>query len=458
MPNWRNLSKPGLQKQPRERFEKLPLDFREGLWHNYLSNFHGIPMPLAGRGLVDMNTDFEWLTGGGTTSAQGFLACGVAAGIKANRNDMAMVLSERPAVAAGLFTSNRVAAAPVVVDRERVASGRCRGVVVNAGCANACTGQAGHDDAVAMARLAAEAVGVPEAEMLVSSTGTIGRRLPMGRIAEGIRLAKGALRRDGGDEAAHAIMTTDTVAKQAALRVRIGGADVVIGGMCKGAGMICPNLATMLCYITTDAAIAPADLDAALRRAANRSFNRITVDGDQSTNDTLVVFANGASGAAVPAAPHPDFDRFADALGAVAESLAKQIVADGEGATKFVTVAVEGAASDADALMAARAVANSPLFKTACFGADPNWGRVICAVGNSGAAVDAMKTQIYFDDVCVYDRGAVADAAANAKLAAVMANRAFTVLVKLNLGAGSDAVYTCDFSYDYVKINGEYTT
>ncbi|MGI5868727.1 MAG: bifunctional glutamate N-acetyltransferase/amino-acid acetyltransferase ArgJ [Kiritimatiellia bacterium] len=405
-----------------------------------------------------MNTEFEWLTGGGVTSAQGFLACGVAAGIKANRNDMAMVLSERPATAAGLFTSNRAAAAPVVVDRERVASGRCRGVVVNAGCANACTGPGGFADAVAMAKMAADAVQVPESEMLVSSTGTIGRRLPMDRVAEGVRLAKGALRRDGGDEAAHAIMTTDTVAKQAALRVRIGGADVVVGGMCKGAGMICPNLATMLCYITTDAAIEPADLDAALRRAAGRSFNRITVDGDQSTNDSLVVFANGASGVAIPAAPHPDFERFAEALGAVAESLAKQIVADGEGATKFVTVAVDGAASDADALLAARAVANSPLFKTACFGADPNWGRVICAVGNSGAAFDAMKTRIFFDDVCAYDRGAVADAAANERLAKVMANPAFTTRIDLGLGDGSDAVYTCDFSYEYVKINGEYTT
>ncbi|MGI6749670.1 MAG: bifunctional ornithine acetyltransferase/N-acetylglutamate synthase [Atribacter sp.] len=255
-------------------------------------------------------------------------------------------------------------------------------------------------------------------------------------------------------------MTTDTVAKQAALRVRIGGADVVVGGMCKGAGMICPNLATMLCYITTDAAVAPADLDAALRRAAG-PLVQPHHGGRRPEHERLARSSSptGPRAWRLPAAPHPDFERFAEALGAVAESLAKQIVADGEGATKFVTVAVDGAASDADALLAARAVANSPLFKTACFGADPNWGRVICAVGNSGAAVDAMKTRIFFDDVCAYDRGAVADAAANERLAAVMANPCVHGAGStLGLGAGSDAVYTCDFSYEYVKINGEYTT
>lgn len=405
-----------------------------------------------------MNTTVEWIKGGGTTSAKGFLACGVAAGIKANRNDMALLVSDRPAVSAGLFTSNRVAAAPVLVDRARVAAGKCRGVVVNAGCANACTGQPGYEDAVEMARLAAEAVGVPEAEMLVGSTGTIGRRLPMGRIADGIKLAKSALRSEGGDEAAHAIMTTDTVAKQAALKVKLGGVDVTIGGMCKGAGMICPNLATMLCYITTDAVIGAEALQSALKTAVSKSFNRITVDGDQSTNDTLIVFANGASGGRVPTPPHADYDRFVEALSAVAKALAMQIVEDGEGATKFVTVAVEKAASDAEALAAARAVANSPLFKTACFGADPNWGRVICAVGNSGASVDEMKTEIFFDDVCVYDKGVIADATAQKKLSEVMSKPAFTVLVNLNTGEGKDVVYTCDFSYEYVKINGEYTT
>lgn len=409
-------------------------------------------------GFFTMNSDFKWIDNGGVTSAKGFKACGVAAGIKANRTDMAMLLSDRASTCAGLFTSNLVAAAPVVLDRERAATGKCRGVVINAGCANACTGAKGFTDAVEMARMAAEAVGIAENEMLVSSTGTIGRRLPMQRVAEGIKLAKDALSYDGGAAAARAIMTTDTVPKEVALKVNIGGVDVTIGGMCKGAGMICPNLATMLCYITTDAAISAEDLRAALKVAVEKSFNRITIDGDQSTNDTLIVFANGAAGGAVLTPPHEDFTLFTEALSEVAKTLAMKIVEDGEGATKFVTVAVEKAASDADALRAARAVANSPLFKTACFGADPNWGRVICAVGYSGAQVDDMKTEIYFDDVCVYDKGEVADATAQAKLAEVMGQRAFTVTVRLNLGNGADAVYTSDFSYDYVKINSDYTT
>lgn len=409
-------------------------------------------------GLFTMNSNFKWIDNGGVTSAKGYKACGVAAGIKANRTDMAMLLSDRASTCAGLFTSNLVAAAPVVLDRERAATGKCRGVVVNAGCANACTGSKGFTDAVEMARMAAEAVGIAENEMLVSSTGTIGRRLPMQRVAEGIKLAKDALSYDGGAAAARAIMTTDTVPKEVALKVNIGGVDVTIGGMCKGAGMICPNLATMLCYITTDAAISAEDLRAALKVAVEKSFNRITIDGDQSTNDTLIVFANGAAGGAVLTPPHEDFTLFTEALSEVAKTLAMKIVEDGEGATKFVTVAVEKAANDADALRAARAVANSPLFKTACFGADPNWGRVICAAGYSGAQVDDMKTEIYFDDVCVYDKGEVADATAQAKLAEVMGQRAFTVTVRLNLGNGADAVYTSDFSYDYVKINSDYTT
>jgi glutamate N-acetyltransferase/amino-acid N-acetyltransferase len=405
-----------------------------------------------------MSSNFKWIKNGGVTSAMGFKASGVTAGIRANRADMALLLSDAESTCAALFTSNRVAAAPVVLSRKRVATGNCRGVIINSGCANACTGRQGFEDAVEMARLAADAVGIPEEMMLVSSTGTIGRRLPMQRVARGIELAKAALSCDGGSDAAKAIMTTDTVPKEAALKVRIGGSDVTIGGMCKGAGMIYPNLATMLCYITTDAEINADDLHEALKVAVNKSFNRISVDGDQSTNDTLVVLASGASGGRVPTPPHSDYDVFVDALSAVAKALATKIVEDGEGATKFVTVAVEGAVSDEDALMVARAVANSALFKTACFGADPNWGRVICAAGYSGAEIDEMKAEIFFDDICVYDKGDIADEHAQGKLAEVMKQRAFTVTIKLNLGTGSDCVYTSDFSLDYVKINSEYTT
>lgn len=405
-----------------------------------------------------MKYDLEWLEGGSVTSPRGYRACGVAAGIKVGRNDMALLVSDAPASVAGLFTSNKVAAAPVVLDRERVAGGIAQAVVVNAGCANACTGPEGYEDAKQMAHLTAQALGLRDALVLVSSTGVIGRRLPMERIGAGIRLAAAALSRQGGDAAAKAILTTDTVDKQAAARLDIGGKAVAIAGMCKGAGMICPNLATMLAYLTTDATVAPEHLHAALKAAVDKSFNRITIDGDQSTNDTILLFANGAAGADDLTPSHHDWPRFVDALSAVCLKLATKVVQDGEGATKFVTVHVEGAASQPEALDAARAVANSPLFKTACFGGDPNWGRVICAVGYSGAQVDERKTQILFDDVCVYDKGRIADEATNAKLAEVMRRKAFTVTVNLNLGKGADTVYTCDFSYDYVKINGEYTT
>ncbi len=400
----------------------------------------------------------RWLGSGGVTSPSGFRAAGVAAGVKATGLDMALLVADAPAAAAGLFTTNRVAAAPVVLDRERVAGGRAQAVIVNAGCANACTGGEGLADARRMAQLAAAALGLPEEAVLVCSTGVIGRRLPMDRIEAGIALAAGALSAEGGAQAARAILTTDTVDKQSALRVELAGRTVTLGGMCKGAGMIEPTLATMLAFLTTDAAVAPADLREALRQAAGRSFNRISVDGDQSTNDTLLCLANGAAGNRVLDAAHPDWPRFVDALGALCERLARAIVADGEGATKFVTVTVEGAASAADALLASRAVARSLLFKTACFGGDPNWGRVLCAVGYSGAQVDDRRAQILFDDVCVYDRGAIGDATQLGRLAEIMRRGAFEVTVRLHLGDARESVYTCDLSTEYVHINADYTT
>ena len=277
-------------------------------------------------------------------------ASGVAAGLKANRTDMAILCSDRPAACAALFTSNNVPAAPVQYDRPLAERGRCRAVVVNVGCANACTGPGGYADTVETGRVAAEAAGIPADEMLVCSTGTIGRRLAMDRVLAGARALPALLSRDAGAAAARAIMTTDTVPKQAAARFRVGGREYVVGGMCKGSGMICPNLATTLIFAATDAAVAAPDLKAALREAASRSFNRITVDGDQSTNDTFALFANGAAGGA-PLAPGAEgWDAFVAALSAVALSLARQIVRDGEGASKFVTVA----ATAEDALAACR--------------------------------------------------------------------------------------------------------
>lgn len=395
---------------------------------------------------------------GTVTSAKGFLASGVAAGIKVNRLDMSIIASDRPAVCAVMFTQNRVPAAPVQYDRPLAAKGKCRAVVVNVGCANACTGEGGYADAVEMGKLAAEAINVPVEEMLVCSTGTIGRRLPMDRVRNGIKMAAEALSYDGGNAAADAILTTDLVSKKSAVSISIDGKEVVVGGICKGSGMICPNLATTLCFITTDANVKQSSLQAATRAAVEKSFNRITVDGDQSTNDTFAVFANGAAETAELDETHPEWGKFVAALTEVATSLAKQIVMDGEGATKFVAITVEKAVSNEDALLACREIANSPLFKTACFGGDPNWGRVISAVGNSGCEVEELKTEIYFDDVCVFNKGKLASEEDNERLAKVMAQRAFNVTVKLNLGEGEDTVYTSDLSYGYVKINGEYTT
>ena len=405
-----------------------------------------------------MKTCYQWIEGGGATSARGWLASGVAAGLKANRTDMAILCSDRPAACAALFTSNKVAAAPVQYDRLVAAKGKARAAVVNVGCANACTGRGGYADTVATGKAAAKALGLPVDEIFVCSTGTIGRRLPMDRILAGVPLAAAALKPDGGADAAAAIMTTDTVPKQAAASFPFAGGRVTVGGMCKGSGMICPNLATTLIFITTDAKVSAANLRRALKIAVEKSFNRVTVDGDQSTNDTCALFANGAAGLPALAPGKPGWDGFVTTLSAVALSLAKQIVMDGEGATKFVTVAVEKAATPADALAACREIANSPLFKAACFGGDPNWGRVISAVGNSGAKCAELKTRIWFDDVCVFDRGKVASAEANARLAEVMKRRAFEVRVSLGMGKSSDAVYTSDLSHGYVSINADYTT
>jgi len=396
---------------------------------------------------------------GGVTAAQGFRACGVAAGIKyQNRKDMALLAADVPAAVAAVYTTNKVAAAPVQIDRERTRSGRAQAVIVNSGCANACTGETGMANAREMARFAAVALGIDEQLVLVCSTGVIGAHLPMERVAAGAKLAAAALSREGSDDAAHAIMTTDTVDKQVAVELEIDGKTVCIGGMCKGSGMIEPNMATMLGFITTDAVVHPKALDQALREAVDVSFNRVVVDGDRSTNDTVILMASGAAGNQMLTPYHSQWQYFVDALTTVCLELGKKMVLDGEGATKFVTVRVKGARTDEDAQIAARAVSKSALVKTSWFGLDPNWGRVIAAVGYSGADVDDQKTQIYYGDICAYDQGRVADKALLQAMQDVMRKRAFDVTVDLNLGDGEDTVYTCDFSYDYVKINAEYTT
>jgi glutamate N-acetyltransferase/amino-acid N-acetyltransferase len=397
--------------------------------------------------------------GGGVTAPRGFRATGVEAGIKyANRKDIALLVSDAPAAAAAVFTTNRVAAAPVRLDRAHIRGGRAQAVAINSGCANACTGKTGMQHAHTMAQATADALGIDKKLVLICSTGVIGANLPIDRIVAGVQRAARALRRTGGADAARAIMTTDTVDKQAALQLKIDGKNVTIGGMCKGSGMIEPHMATMLGFLTTDAAVDARALQQALRSVADASFNRVVVDGDQSTNDTLILLANGAAGNRLLSPAHRQWGDFCDALRTVAIELAKKMVLDGEGATKMVTVRVTGARSTRDAQLAARAIAKSALVKTSWFGVDPNWGRVICAAGYSGAAVDDQKAQIWYGDVCAYDRGRVADAATLRKLKAVMRARAFDVTVNVNLGKGEDTIFTCDFSLDYVKINADYTT
>ena len=401
------------------------------------------------------------LAKGGVCSARGFRAAGVAAEIKyKGRNDVALIVADGPCAAAAMFTTNKVAAAPVVYDREAVKGGRIQAILANSGCANACTGEQGLKDAKLSALVTAGELGIDPRYVLVASTGVIGRPLPMERLLAGMRLAKSALGRTAahGLAAEQAVMTTDTKPKQACATTVIGGHRVTVGGMSKGSGMIEPNMATMLGFVTTDAAISPAMLRRALFRAVSRSFNKLVVDGDESTNDSVFLMASGKAGNAAIVRPGADFDAFCEALDAVCVSLAKQMAADGEGATKFVTVTVKGAKSQKDADRAARAVAKSPLAKTSWFGKDPNWGRVLAAVGYSGAEAADDRAEVFYDRTWAYRRGKVADASQLAKLAKVMEKPSFEVVVDLHLGNFESSIYTCDFSLDYVHINADYTT
>ena len=398
---------------------------------------------------------------GGVCSARGFRAAGAAGAIKyEGRDDVALIVADRPCAAAAVFTTNKVAAAPVVYDREAVKAGEVQAILANSGCANACTGEAGLKDAELSALVTAGELGIRPEHVLVASTGVIGRRLPTERLFAGMRAAAKALGRTPahGLAVAKAVMTTDTKPKEAAATVVIGGRKVTVGGCSKGSGMIEPNMATMLGFITTDAAASPAVLKRALKLAISKSFNRLVVDGDESTNDSVFLLASGAAGNKPVTRGGEDFELLRAALEAVCVSLARQMAKDGEGATKFVTVTVKGAKSEADAARAARAVAKSPLAKTSWFGRDPNWGRVLAAVGYSGADVVDMKAEVFYDGVWAFRRGEVADEARLSRLAKVLSKDEFEVVVDLHLGKCESSVYTCDFSLDYVHINADYTT
>lgn len=395
---------------------------------------------------------------GGITAPRGYRASGVHVGIKGHEPDLAVVFSETNAAVAGVFATNKLLGAHVPACRKRLAGGTARAIVVNSGNANACTGPQGTVDAERMADAAAFALSVPAPCVFVCSTGTIGIPMPMDTILAGIPKAVGELSDTGGGAAARAIMTTDTRPKEVAVELKIGEATIRIGGMAKGAGMIEPNMATMLAFLTTDAAVEPGALQNCLREAVTRSFNRITVDGCQSCNDTVLFLANGAAGGAVLDEHSPHWKTFRDAVLEVSLRLSTMIVEDGEGATKLVAVEARGAVSDEDALRAARTIANSMLVKTSWYGGDPNWGRIIDAIGYSGAEMDPDRVDIFYDGLCVVRGGCPAGESALDDLRAVLAKQRFSLTVDLGLGQGRDTVYTCDLTDGYVKINADYMT
>lgn len=394
----------------------------------------------------------------GVTFAKGFTAAGVKAGIKKSGNlDVAVIYTKTQAVVAGTFTQNKVAAAPVYVSKEVVATGTAHAIVANAGCANACTGQQGLDDAHKMAQIAADELGVNANDVIVGSTGVIGVNLPMDKLEAGIKDAVANLSADGSDNAGRAIITTDTHSKSVTCEFELSGKTVRMGAIAKGSGMIRPNMATMLCYITTDIAIDQALLQKAVSGCVEKSFNMISVDGDMSTNDMVIVLANGEANNAKITEENADYQIFFDKLMMLCTELAKQIAADGEGASKFLTINVKGAKSFADAKTVGMAIANSPLVKTAFFGEDPNWGRVICAVGYSGSDMVPEKTVVKFGGITIFANGTGATYDEKA-LAHVMKEKDIVIDIELNMGQEDATVWSCDLSYEYVKINGEYHT
>jgi glutamate N-acetyltransferase / amino-acid N-acetyltransferase len=391
-----------------------------------------------------MKTFFTRISGA-VTAPRGFRAAGVAAGIKSNgTKDVALIVSDTPATAAATFTTNQVKAAPVKLSMEHVKSGKACAIVANSGNANACTSD-GPIHARAMACAVARRLGCAENHVLVCSTGRIGVNLPIVKVEAGIKQCLAALSRHGGALAAQAIMTTDTFPKVVAVQFKAGGKTFRIGGIAKGAGMIQPNMATMLSFITTDAAIPRAALQRALTRAVNQSFNRITVDGDTSTNDTVIALANGVAG-------KPPLAKFQAALDFVCLELAKMIVRDGEGVSKFVTINVHGAATERDAEIAARAVANSVLVKTSWCGGDPNWGRILDALGYSRARIDADLVDIAYEGLPAV-RGGMPARTPIAKLKKIVAKPTFSIDIHLHLGHGRCTMHTCDLTEKYVELN-----
>ena len=396
---------------------------------------------------------------GGITAVPGIRASGVHGGLKPdNQKDVALIVADWPSVAAGVFTRNRVCAATVLLSREHLNNQIAQAVIVNSGNANACTGEEGLSNARKMAAMVGEQLNVEPENVLVSSTGVIGVQLPMDAIKKGIQRAAGTLRDDGGHDAAQAIMTTDTVPKEVAVEVEVGGHTVRIGGMTKGAGMIAPNMATMLAFLATDTKIAGAPLQAALRKSVDMSFNRVTVDTDSSTNDTVQILATGAAGnPEITEASGDSYDAFCKGLEFVCIELAKKIAQDGEGATKLVEVVVKNAVNETEAEQAARAIAESPLVKTAVFGKDANWGRIMMAVGKSEARFDPYQVDVWLGDYQLVKEG-MDSGFDEEKATQLFSEDTVTITANLNAGNAEATMWTCDYSYDYIKINADYRT
>ena len=399
---------------------------------------------------------------GGVTAAQGFVAGGVHCGIRKNKSkpDLAMIYSEKMCAAAAVYTQNLVKGAPILVTKKNIENGRAQAVICNSGNANTCNAD-GVEKAERMCAIAGQVLGIHPADVVVASTGVIGQVLPIEPIESAAQALKDSLSPTGSHAAATAIMTTDTIPKEAAVEVEIGGKTVKIGGISKGSGMIHPNMATMLCFVTTDCAISPEMLQKAITASADETFNMISIDGDTSTNDTYAVLANGMAGNPEITAEGPDFHLFCDALQAVCRTLSKLMAGDGEGATKLLICQTTGAQDRATARTVAKSVICSTLFKAAMFGADANWGRVLCAIGYSGAAVDVDKIDVSFRsaagqvDVCQNGAGIPFS---EEEASGVLKENEITILVHLHQGEASAEAYGCDLTYDYVKINGDYRT
>jgi len=399
---------------------------------------------------------------GGITSVPGIRATGVASGIKATgAKDLIVIVCDEIATSAGTFTSNKVKSAPVLVSMERIKSGKAQAIIANSGNANACTGERGLQDARRMAEITASELKIDPELVLVASTGKIGRPMPMDKVESGIKLAIPQLSYTGGHESAQAIMTTDTFSKEVAVEFDIQGKKAHIGGMVKGAGMINPNMATMLCFMTTDVCIDQSLLQKALKTAVDRSFNMVCVDGDMSTNDTVIILANGKAGndkinqltfRRAMEEQHDDYNIFLDALTYSTTKLAKMIAKDGEGATKFIELQIKGAKTEQDARISAHAISRSPLLKCALFGEDPNWGRIMSSLGSSGIDMDQNAVDIWFDELKVVENG-ITTGFKEEPAKDILKKSEYNITIDLKVGNAQATLWTCDLSYDYVKIN-----